>query len=100
MLLCLFYIFFFFLQVNVINFFFFFSSRRRHTRSLCDWSSDCALPISADVDGDVGRPQLRIPVLPRRVGPDQRHRGGQQQGRTTGGLGVQEVGQRPQDQWA
>src|SRR5476649_2964068 len=22
-----------------------FSSRRRHTRSLCDWSSDCALPI-------------------------------------------------------
>src|SRR5260221_2141036 len=27
--------------------FFFFSSRRRHTRSLCDWSSECALPISA-----------------------------------------------------
>src|SRR5438034_8863476 len=25
--------------------FFFFSSRRRHTRSLCDWSSDVALPI-------------------------------------------------------
>src|SRR5260221_7514607 len=24
----------------VIFFFFFFSSRRRHTRSLCDWSSD------------------------------------------------------------
>src|SRR5438874_3518192 len=23
----------------------FFSSRRRHTRSLRDWSSDCALPI-------------------------------------------------------
>src|SRR5476649_1469242 len=23
----------------------FFSSRRRHTRSLCDWSSTCALPI-------------------------------------------------------
>ena len=22
------------------GFFFFFSSRRRHTRSLCDWSSD------------------------------------------------------------
>src|SRR5438132_12125744 len=32
-------------------FFFFFSSRRRHTRSLCDWSSTCALPISASVDG-------------------------------------------------
>src|SRR5947207_3548540 len=27
--------------------FFFFSSRRRHTRSLCDWSQTCALPISA-----------------------------------------------------
>src|SRR5438034_11829664 len=26
-------------------FFFFFSSRRRHTRSLCDWSSDVCLPI-------------------------------------------------------
>src|SRR5476649_397634 len=25
---------------------FFFSSRRRHTRSLCDWSSDVCLPIS------------------------------------------------------
>src|SRR5476649_2196432 len=25
--------------------FFFFSSRRRHTRSLCDWSQTCALPI-------------------------------------------------------
>ena len=24
----------------IIGFFFFFSSRRRHTRSLCDWSSD------------------------------------------------------------
>src|SRR5438034_7358365 len=26
--------------ILVIFFFFFFSSRRRHTRSLCDWSSD------------------------------------------------------------
>src|SRR5260221_5288190 len=25
---------------SIINSFFFFSSRRRHTRSLCDWSSD------------------------------------------------------------
>src|SRR5438132_8319901 len=32
-----FYFFFFFLFQH---FFFFFSSRRRHTRSLCDWSSD------------------------------------------------------------
>src|SRR5438132_3069639 len=30
----------------VQNWCFFFSSRRRHTRSLCDWSSECALPIS------------------------------------------------------
>mgnify|MGYP000054442788 CR=1 FL=1 len=34
-------------------YFFFFSSRRRHTRSLCDWSSDCALPISFDKVVDV-----------------------------------------------
>src|SRR5260221_2505043 len=25
---------------RVLSYFFFFSSRRRHTRSLCDWSSD------------------------------------------------------------
>src|SRR5438034_1595519 len=31
-------------------FFFFFSSRRRHTRSLCDWSSDVC---SSDLDGPV-----------------------------------------------
>src|SRR5947207_10817964 len=30
-------------------FFFFFSSRRRHTRSLCDWSSDVC---SSDLDAD------------------------------------------------
>src|SRR5260221_6386291 len=28
------------IDIIVIMFFFFFSSRRRHTRSLCDWSSD------------------------------------------------------------
>src|SRR5947207_7772417 len=28
------------LLFSVVFFFFFFSSRRRHTRSLCDWSSD------------------------------------------------------------
>src|SRR5437588_6016542 len=33
--------FFFFFLLSVLFFFvFFFSSRRRHTRSLCDWSSD------------------------------------------------------------
>src|SRR5438034_8122579 len=32
-----------------VFFCFFFSSRRRHTRSLCDWSSDVC---SSDLDGD------------------------------------------------
>src|SRR5438132_271450 len=27
-------------SINIWTFYFFFSSRRRHTRSLCDWSSD------------------------------------------------------------
>src|SRR6266496_4131984 len=31
--------------MRLFLFFFFFSSRRRHTRSLRDWSSTCALPI-------------------------------------------------------
>src|SRR3954468_17131526 len=31
---------------GLIRFHVFFSSRRRHTRSLRDWSSDVALPIS------------------------------------------------------
>src|SRR5260221_3823195 len=31
----------------IVFFFFFFSSRRRHTRSLCDWSSDvCSSDLS------------------------------------------------------
>src|SRR5260221_1594002 len=37
--LCLFYLLLFDI-VLLCLFFFFFSSRRRHTRSLCDWSSD------------------------------------------------------------
>src|SRR5437588_8087325 len=36
---CLFFVFYFF-WYYLFFFFFFFSSRRRHTRSLCDWSSD------------------------------------------------------------
>src|SRR5215204_3783937 len=32
-------------------FFFFFSSRRRHTRSLCDWSSDVCSSDLARVEG-------------------------------------------------
>src|SRR5438034_8658598 len=35
-----FFFFFFFIVCVFFFFFFFFSSRRRHTRSLCDWSSD------------------------------------------------------------
>src|SRR5947207_5662766 len=36
---CMFY-FLVFCRFRFFVFFFFFSSRRRHTRSLCDWSSD------------------------------------------------------------
>src|SRR5260221_7357364 len=35
--------------------FFFFSSRRRHTRSLCDWSSDVC-------SSDLERPAILIPL--------------------------------------
>src|SRR5438034_2385893 len=42
-------------------FFFFFSSRRRHTRSLCDWSSDvCSSDLAAahrGVPGGEGGPR-------------------------------------------
>src|SRR5476649_877157 len=35
--------------------FFFFSSRRRHTRSLCDWSSDvCSSDLTAGADARIG----------------------------------------------
>src|SRR5438034_3896570 len=34
----------------LLLFFFFFSSRRRHTRSLCDWSSDVCSSDLAAVD--------------------------------------------------
>src|SRR5438132_6464682 len=35
-----------------VFFFFFFSSRRRHTRSLCDWSSDvCSSDLLVDDPG-------------------------------------------------
>src|SRR5438034_7434553 len=37
-------------------FFFFFSSRRRHTRSLCDWSSDvCSSDLFRDLIRAAGR---------------------------------------------
>src|SRR5438034_6844854 len=36
----------------VVSFLFFFSSRRRHTRSLCDWSSDvCSSDLGTGVGG-------------------------------------------------
>src|SRR5260221_9293863 len=36
------------------SFFFFFSSRRRHTRSLCDWSSDvCSSDLHCCIEGTV-----------------------------------------------
>src|SRR5438132_6971857 len=39
-----------FVRRHLFFLFFFFSSRRRHTRSLCDWSSDVC---SSDLDVDV-----------------------------------------------
>src|SRR5437588_4216911 len=54
------YFFLFIYCVLFLLFFFFFSSRRRHTRSLCDWSSDvCSSDLNvvraydADQSGDV-----------------------------------------------
>src|SRR5437588_9742763 len=38
--------------------FFFFSSRRRHTRSLCDWSSDVC---SSDLERCLADPELNHP---------------------------------------
>src|SRR5215204_7701859 len=46
--------FFFFSCIFSLIFFFFFSSRRRHTRSLCDWSSDvCSSDLLAWAKGDL-----------------------------------------------
>src|SRR5260221_10691354 len=39
--------------MSSIVFFFFFSSRRRHTRSLCDWSSDVCSSDLGPLDGNV-----------------------------------------------
>src|SRR5215204_4370777 len=44
---------------DVHSFFFFFSSRRRHTRSLCDWSSDvCSSDLAS------GLPMFELPGMP------------------------------------
>src|SRR5215204_6608825 len=45
-------------QLDVLDsFFFFFSSRRRHTRSLCDWSSDVC---SSDLIYGSGKEKIRF----------------------------------------
>src|SRR5438034_5576497 len=50
MLINLFTVFLFI--IHFFFFFFFFSSRRRHTRSLCDWSSDvCSSDLSIQFSG-------------------------------------------------
>src|SRR5476649_3035351 len=55
------FFFSFFLLYSSCFFFFFFSSRRRHTRSLCDWSSDVC-------SSDLPRPRrpARRPKSPTR----------------------------------
>src|SRR5438034_3524810 len=51
------FIFCFFVYLFVLFFFFFFSSRRRHTRSLCDWSSDvCSSDLYAPSEGTPKHP--------------------------------------------
>src|SRR5215204_5754008 len=52
-------------------FFFFFSSRRRHTRSLCDWSSDvCSSDLHAEVVNAAG---VQARVLPMSDDPVRTH---------------------------
>src|SRR6267378_8286291 len=62
---------FFYLFVIYSFVFFFFSSRRRHTRSLRDWSSDGALPISGRRSGSrpgtASAPDRRRPPADRLV---------------------------------
>src|SRR5260221_8399869 len=48
-------------------FFFFFSSRRRHTRSLCDWSSDVC---SSDLVAELPVQRLITRVVAECVGHD------------------------------
>src|SRR5438034_7244016 len=46
-------------MVTLLSLFFFFSSRRRHTRSLCDWSSDVC---SSDLQGSPHGGRSRNPT--------------------------------------
>src|SRR5437588_1485630 len=51
---------FFFMWCGFFFFFFFFSSRRRHTRSLCDWSSDvCSSDLRTSSCGSSPPPRAR-----------------------------------------
>src|SRR5438034_6540112 len=64
-LVCLLFLYvFLLLLLCLFFFFFFFSSRRRHTRSLCDWSSDvCSsdlAPRGAGADGGGDRGTRRV----------------------------------------
>src|SRR5260221_3663487 len=44
-----------------VLFFFFFSSRRRHTRSLCDWSSDvCSSDLNVGQQGEQQQEQSSL----------------------------------------
>src|SRR5947207_4180088 len=45
---------------------FFFSSRRRHTRSLCDWSSECSSDLSRASTLQICTPQTTSVVCFRR----------------------------------
>src|SRR5215211_8046846 len=65
--------------MSLIFFFFFFSSRRRHTRSLCDWSSDvCSSDIEPPRDrvfDDLARELRERQVVPALIGSAERSHG-------------------------
>src|SRR5260221_10006729 len=53
-----------------LTFVFFFSSRRRHTRSLCDWSSDvCSSDLRALVRDFADRKLTRSEMRERELSP-------------------------------
>src|SRR5947207_11268479 len=57
-----------FLCSLVMCIFFFFSSRRRHTRSLCDWSSDvCSSDLGTSIPQSQGAPINMQRLIPRSV---------------------------------
>src|SRR5215204_7743400 len=56
-------------MINLILLSFFFSSRRRHTRSLCDWSSDVCSSDLHRVSAD-GLPPARTALIERRGGTE------------------------------